>query len=270
MSADEILMGKASALGPIDAQIQWQGKIFSSDALIKGMEKIKKEVESKNTLNKAYIPILQGISPGELQAAENAKSFAIELVKKWLVTYKFKKWKTHSTNNKPVTEEEKESRANEIATALSNHSKWLTHARSLKIQDIRNLNLKIKDYSEIPDLNDAIMRYFVLLQMTFQTNIYKIFETKDSQISRFINFTNQNIPIPKPGNQANSLVIEIPCKKCNNINKIGCGLGKKIKIQAGYIPFPKDNMLKCIKCGDEMNITEVRRSIEAQTKKVVF
>ena len=32
MSADEILMGKASALGPIDAQIQWQGKVFSSDA----------------------------------------------------------------------------------------------------------------------------------------------------------------------------------------------------------------------------------------------
>ena len=148
MSADEILMGKASALGPIDAQIQWQGKVFSSDALLKGVEKIKEEVESTNILNKAYIPILQGISPGELQAAENAKNFAIELVKEWLVTYKFKKWKTHSTDNTPVTNQEKEGRANEVATALSNHSKWLTHARSLKIQDIRDLKLKITDYSE--------------------------------------------------------------------------------------------------------------------------
>ena len=107
MSADEILMGKASALGPIDAQIQWQGKVFSSDALIKGMEKIKKEVETKNTLNKAYIPILQGISPGELQAAENAKSFAIELVKKWLFTYKFKNGKLTQLTTNPLLKKKK-------------------------------------------------------------------------------------------------------------------------------------------------------------------
>jgi len=30
--------------GPIDAQISWQGKVFSVDALIGGMEKIKMEV----------------------------------------------------------------------------------------------------------------------------------------------------------------------------------------------------------------------------------
>ena len=236
--------------------------------LIKGNGgKLKRRSSLKILLTKHIYPSYKKFHPGELQAAENAKNFTIELVKKWLVTYKFKKWETHSTNNKPVTKEEKESRANEIATALSNHSEWLTHARSLKIQDLRNLKLKIKDYSEIPDLNDAIMRYFVLLQMTFQANIYKIFETKDSQIYRFI---NQNIPIPNLDNQANSLVIEIPCKKCNYINKVGGGLGRKIKIRAEHIPFPKDNILKCSKCGNEMNITEIRRSIEAQTKKVVF
>jgi ClpP class serine protease len=41
MAGDEILMEPASALGPIDAQILWQGKVFSADALIKGIEKIK-------------------------------------------------------------------------------------------------------------------------------------------------------------------------------------------------------------------------------------
>jgi len=34
------------------------------------MEKIKAEVEGSGNLNKAYIPILQGISPGELQSAD--------------------------------------------------------------------------------------------------------------------------------------------------------------------------------------------------------
>ena len=42
MAADEILMGTASALGPIDAQLMWQGKRFSADAFLEGMNKIKK------------------------------------------------------------------------------------------------------------------------------------------------------------------------------------------------------------------------------------
>ena len=63
MAADEILMGSTSALGPIDAQLSWQGKRFSADALLEGMNKIKDEVAETGILNKAYIPILQGM-PG--------------------------------------------------------------------------------------------------------------------------------------------------------------------------------------------------------------
>lgn len=55
MSADEIFMDAASSLGPIDAQIQWQGKVFSADALLEGMKRIKKEVEDTGILNKAGI-----------------------------------------------------------------------------------------------------------------------------------------------------------------------------------------------------------------------
>lgn len=66
MAGDEILMGPESALGPIDAQLMWQGKTFSADALLKGIEKIKEEIQRTGVLNKAYIPILQGISPGEI------------------------------------------------------------------------------------------------------------------------------------------------------------------------------------------------------------
>lgn len=34
MAADEILMGASSALGPIDAQLIWQNKQFSAEALL--------------------------------------------------------------------------------------------------------------------------------------------------------------------------------------------------------------------------------------------
>src|SRR5438445_2860683 len=59
MAGDEILMEPASSLGPIDAQIQWEGKVFSAEAFLKGLENIKTEVTAANSLNRAYIPILQ-------------------------------------------------------------------------------------------------------------------------------------------------------------------------------------------------------------------
>ncbi len=108
MSADEILMGKTSALGPIDAQMFWEGKVFSADALLDGFKKIKTEVAETNQLNLAYIPMLQNISLGDLENAQNAKDFSIKLVKEWLVKYKFKNWKKHSSKNgKTVTSEDR-------------------------------------------------------------------------------------------------------------------------------------------------------------------
>jgi ClpP class serine protease len=76
MAGDEILMEPASALGPIDAQIIQGGKRFSAHAFLEGLKKIKEEIEEQGHLNRAYIPILQNISPGEIQNCENALSFA--------------------------------------------------------------------------------------------------------------------------------------------------------------------------------------------------
>src|SRR6185369_8910169 len=60
MGADEILMEPfSSALGPIDAQLRG----LSVEALLTGVEKIKKEVVKTEALNKAYVPLLQGVSP---------------------------------------------------------------------------------------------------------------------------------------------------------------------------------------------------------------
>ena len=75
MAGDEILMEPASALGPIDAQILQNGKRFSAHAFLEGLEKIKQEVQKSGYLNRAYVPILQNISPGEIQNCENVQAF---------------------------------------------------------------------------------------------------------------------------------------------------------------------------------------------------
>jgi 3D (Asp-Asp-Asp) domain-containing protein len=170
MAGDEILMEPSSSLGPIDAQIQWEGKVFSAEAFLKGLQSIKDEANQSNSLNRAYIPILQRISPGEIQSAENALSFAKVLVTKWLKEHKFKNWSVHRTHSagSPVTDHEKEERAKEIAGKLCDHSTWLSHGRSIKISDLQGIGLEIRDYSKEDELADAIRRYNILLQMTFE------------------------------------------------------------------------------------------------------
>lgn len=269
MAADEIVMGPASALGPIDAQLAWQGKQFSADALLEGMEKIKKEVIDTGALNKAYIPILQGISPGELQAAQNALDFAKVLVTDWLARYKFKTWDKHSSTGQPVTSEEKTRRAEEIAAQLCDHRKWLTHNRSIRIDDLRNMRLNITDYSQIAELADAITRYYTLLQMTFSSNLYKIFETSDSQILKFL---SPQVPAPQQINQPTSsakVVFDLQCSRCQHLSKIQANLVPNQPIAPGHIPFPADNKFRCPGCGIEHDLADARRQIEAQTKKPV-
>jgi hypothetical protein len=267
MSADEILMEPASALGPIDAQMTWQGKVFSADALLEGVEQIKKEVESSGVLNKAYIPILQGLSPGELQEAENALNFAKELVTGWLATYKFKNWNVHASSGKPVTEEEKTTRANEIAGILCDHQRWRTHGRSIKLDDLQSMRLQVTDYCKQPDLADAIRRYYVLLQMTFVTNIYKVIETPQSQIYRTL---GQVVPSPQQIAKADKAEFDVPCGKCKTVAKVQANLGKAQPLKPGSLPFPANNKLKCPACGAETDITSARLQLEAMAKRPII
>ena len=267
MAADEILMEPVSALGPIDAQIRWQGKVFSADALIEGMEKIKKEVEQTGTLNRAYIPILQGISPGELQSAENALAFAKDLVTDWLARYKFKAWTQHASTGLPVTEDDKKQRAKEVAETLCNHRRWKTHGRSIKIPDLEAMRLRITDYSKQPDLAEAIRRYFTLLQMALSTNIYKVFETPDSQIYRFL---SPPTPPPQPvPPQPDVAVLDVACGRCKAVTRVQVNLGAPQPLQAGCVAFPANNRLPCPGCGAAMDLADARRQLEAQSKRPV-
>jgi hypothetical protein len=189
MAADEILMSNTSSLGPIDPQLSYNGKNFSVNAFLDNLNEICDEYNKKGSFNPIYFPILNNISPGEIQNAKNLQNFARTLVKNWLIKYKFKFWEKHSQSGYPVTIEEKEQRANEIASLLCDHSYWLTHARSIKLDDLRAMRLMITDYGDYPELYDAINRYYILLRMSFEGNIYKIFETATSHIIR--NIINQ-------------------------------------------------------------------------------
>jgi hypothetical protein len=268
MGADEILMGPDSALGPIDAQITWQGKQFSAGALLEAFDKIKKEVEATGQLNRAYLPLLQGLSPGELEHARNALGFSTSLATKWLAQYKFRNWKTHS-DGQEVTDAERGARAMEVATALCDHSRWLSHGRSIRIPDLTELRLKVTDYSVIPELGAAIASYYSLLQMSFATNLYKIYETVDSQVLKFVQPQIQEAPAPGKLQAADHVIVELVCRNCGTSQKLQANFVQGVTLQAGTVPFPKNNVQKCPKCGVDGNVGQLRLQLEAQARRKI-
>ncbi|MEO8501331.1 MAG: hypothetical protein ABI565_10490 [Vicinamibacteria bacterium] len=238
---------------------------FSADALIEGFEKIKKEVEDTQSLNRAYFPILQGISPGELQNAENALAFAKVLVTRWLADYKFQDWRTHSSTGASVTPADRVDRAKAIANSLCDHRRWLVHGRSITIDDLREMRLRVTDLKDQPELDEAVQRYYTLMQMTFGTNVYKLVETPTSQIYRFLNAAPPaRTPIPSVKGDGVA-VLEITCTPCGHVSKVQGSLGKPQPLRPGHVPFPSDNVLSCPKCGFKHSLADARRQLEEQT-----
>jgi len=273
MAGDEILMSPYSSLGPIDAQIMSNGKRFSADAFLDGLNKIKEEVLTTGKLNPAYIPILQNISPGEIQHFENAQKFSRTLVTNWLKAYKFKYWDIRKTSGETVTDEYKEERADEIATKLCKHSDWLTHGRSIRITDLEEMKLQITDYSKDVYLSEAIDRYYTLLRMTFDmTGIYKIYETKDSQIYQSVSqVVLPSIPVPKKTNEEfSSASTNFMCPKCGISYKIQLNFKPDVPTGKGMITYPKDDMFVCPNCSTQTNLAPLRLNVEAQTRLKVI
>jgi len=98
----------------------------------------------------------------ELRAYEQAKELTIDLLKKWLVEFKFKTWTQHKNGNN-VTQGEKEKRAEDIADMLSNNRKWKAHSRPLNIEALEKLGLKINDFGKDKPLTNSLRAYHGLV-----------------------------------------------------------------------------------------------------------
>lgn len=268
MAGDEILMGSLSALGPIDAQISREGRQFSAEAYLQGIEEIKRESDEKKSLNRAYIPILQNITPGDIESAKNALRFGKDLAARWLAEHKFSHWTHHRKDNREVTADERKVRAMRIAEDLGSHSKWMSHRRSIKLEELSEMGILITNYEQQPDLNDAIRRYHTLLRMSFDINIYKLYETPTSQVYRFI---NQVAPAPAggqvPPQKADEVTVEVNCNRCKRVTKLVGFFAKKSQVLHPKLSFPGNNQFTCPHCQAVADLTGLRMQIEAQSKR---
>ena len=151
LSGDKIYMEYTSSLGPIDPQIfspkqnRWLPALGYIDQMNEAIQKSR-----SGTLSEAEFLLLKDLDYAFLKECEQHMQLTVQLVKDWLVRYKFKTWNTHRKDGKPVTIQEKTQRAEDIANKLNDYKLWCTHGRFIDIMKLREvLHLHIDDYAHL-------------------------------------------------------------------------------------------------------------------------
>jgi Serine dehydrogenase proteinase len=179
MSGDRIYMDYSSSLGPIDPQV-WNGKDWVP--ALGYLDKVDQLLDkaAKGTLTNAEFLVLQNQDLALLSRYEQARDLTVTLLKKWLVEYKFRDWAEHGSDpqkkGQPVTQEEKQLRAEEIAKALGNNKLWHSHGRMIGPSTLKAaLRLRINDYSADETVRPLIRVYNDFFTQHIARGDFKIF-----------------------------------------------------------------------------------------------
>jgi len=164
LSADRIMMDHLSCLGPIDPQIERDGKLVPALSYLNQFERLNEKAQD-GQLTTAEYALLNKLDLGELYQFDQARELSIDLLIRWLTQYKFKNWAATETRGEAVSEPMKVERAREIAALLNDPEKWHSHGRAIDARTLREeVNLKIDSFEEDAGLYRAVREYFELLR----------------------------------------------------------------------------------------------------------
>jgi hypothetical protein len=162
-SANEIVMGNHSFLGPIDPQMSVRTRAgqqsVPAEAITEQFDMAKDECKSDPKNIGVWLPIIEQYGPALLKQCEHASQLSKELVARWLKTYMFSNIK------------DGEKRAAKVADKLSNHSLFKSHARKIGIAEARKLGLRITSLEKDKKLQDLVLSVFHSTTHTFDATI---------------------------------------------------------------------------------------------------
>lgn len=169
-SADSIVMGKHSFLGPIDPQfllptgIGESRRFVPADVIKREFDQAVQECSDPKKVG-AWMWKIQQYGPGLLVECENAITLSKLLVKDWLAAYMFK-GDTDATT-----------KAERIGEWLGNHDAFKTHSRPLDRDVLDAQGLKIEHMEADQAEQDAYLSVFHTYMHTFNsTGAVKIIE----------------------------------------------------------------------------------------------
>ena len=169
LSCQEIVMGKQSAIGPIDPQF---GGV-SCSGVIEEFRKACEEASLSQGALEMWKPIIGKYHPTFLGDCDNAIKWAGEVTTHWLEESMF-------ANDNDSTQ-----KANRIVSILLNHQETYFHGRHYHINECKNLGIKVielesldsKQIDDCQDLQDCVLTiHHAYMQTLGSTNAIKIVE----------------------------------------------------------------------------------------------
>ena len=167
-SADEIVMGKHSFLGPIDPQFLLQTSIGKrpapAQAILDQFEMAKNECRDPRNLP-AWLKILENYGPDLLAQSQTLIDRSKEIVEEWLKIYMFK------------GDENKDRNAHEIAEWLGTHGNFKSHGKKISRDELKQHGVIIHDLESDEVEQDMFLSIFHATTHTFNFSpVAKIIE----------------------------------------------------------------------------------------------
>lgn len=157
LSADRILLGRQSQLGPIDPQLPvGDNRFVSARAIVDQFEMAKKQVLANREVALAWAPVLQSLGPALLQEALFALAYGEQMVARWLAQYMLK----HSRN--------KQRRAKAVAKHFNDAAKHKSHGRRIDRDEARKKGLTVVDLEESQELQEAVLTAYHVQTLAFE------------------------------------------------------------------------------------------------------
>lgn len=172
-ACDEILLGKHSAIGPIDPQIQLSGPngvmiSVPAHTILQDFEQAKAEVISNPALANIWAPKLATLPLGFLNFCEQTIALAKIKVESWLSQYMF--------------QGKNAQKAKDIADFLGKFDEHKTHGRPIGYDTADSIGLNVSRIEADPEYQERLLSVFHATMVTFEvTDCLKIIENQNGK-----------------------------------------------------------------------------------------
>ena len=164
LSAERIVMGRQSQLGPIDPQMGvGAGGNVSARAVTEQFDRAKSEVLKDVATAHIWAPIVQSLGPALLQEAQNALDYSQRMVARWLTKGMFK-------GDPEATE-----KGEQVAHHFNDASTHKSHGRRIDRDEARTQGVVVEDLEDSQDLQEQVLTAYHLMTIMFsQTAAVKL------------------------------------------------------------------------------------------------
>lgn len=156
LAANRIIMGRQSQLGPIDPQMNVDGRFVSARSIVDQFEMAKREIVADRDASLVWAPVLREIGPALLQEALNALHYSERMVGQWLGR--------HMLAGQP----DSDATGKRIAAFFNDAANHKSHGHRIDRDEARSHGVSVEDLEDNQALQEAVLTAYHMVTIAFE------------------------------------------------------------------------------------------------------